>query len=270
MSDLYATLGLDRNASPEDIKQAYRKMAAKHHPDRGGDTATFQKVQQAYETLSDPQKRQQYDNPNPFNGMQGAPGGFHFNFGGPGGFHFTTGGMDINDIFGQMFGGPSFRQQTTYRTQVFVTLEQVYNGEEHIMNLNTPQGFQTIKIEVPKGIQEGGVVKYDNIIQNGILMVEFRTHPHPRFEREGNNLYSVQEINLLDLIVGSSFKFTTISGKVIDVMIKEKTQPNAKIRIQGEGMINKNGSVGDQYILLKPFIPDMIDSRIIDSIKNYK
>ena len=87
--DHYKTLGIDRNASPDDIKKAYRKLAGIHHPDRGGDTAKFQHIQSAYETLSDPNKKQQYDIPQ----QQGFPGGFNF-----------QSGFNVNDIFSQMFG----------------------------------------------------------------------------------------------------------------------------------------------------------------------
>lgn len=272
MSDFYATLGLDRGAGPDEIKQAYRRMAAKHHPDKGGDTAEFQKIQQAYETLSDPHKKQQYDNPNPFGpGGQGGPGGFHFNFGGaPGGFQFHTQGFDINDIFGQMFGHNPFRNNAaTYRTAIAVTLEQVYKGDEHIINLNSPQGPKTIKVQIPQGIPDGTVLKYDNIIPNATLLVEFRIQPNDKFERQGNHLLSVHEINILDLIVGGSFKFTTISGRVLDVIVNPRTQPGAKMRLSGEGMTYQ-GQTGDQYILLKPFVPDIIDSRILDAIRQHK
>ncbi len=267
MNDHYQTLGVERNASPDEIKKAYRRMAGQHHPDKGGDTAMFQKVEEAYRVLSDPQQKQQYDNPNPFG--QGHPGGFNFNFGGPGGFHFATGGMDINDIFGQMFGHPNHMRQTTYRTQVFVTLEQVFNGDEHVLNLNTPSGLKTAKIDIPKGVPEGTVLKYENIIPNGILLVEFRTHKHYKFERDGNNLYSTVEIDVLDLIIGTTIKFETISGRQIDVIVNPKTQPNSKLRISGAGLESKSG-LGDQYINIKPIISDTIDRRIIDAIRESK
>ncbi len=275
MTDHYQTLGVAKNATPDEIKKAYRRLAAIHHPDKGGDTAEFQKVQAAYETLSDPQKKQQYDNPNPFGGGNpfGGPGGFHFDFGGPGGFSFQHGGIDINDLFGGMFGhggrhhgrGP----HTSYKTTVHVTLEQIYNGDEQTLNINGPSGPQTIKINIPKGIDNGATLRYENIIPNAILLVEFRVHPHAKYERDGMNLFSIHEINILELIIGTTLKFRTLSGKELDVDVPPRTQPGTKLRIAGEGMPYQNAK-GDQYILLKPFIPDIIDIRIIDAIKQFK
>ena len=119
--DHYQTLGVAKNATPDDIKKSYRKLASKHHPDKGGDTATFQKLEEAYRILSDPQQRQQYDNPmpqgNPFQGFQG--GGFNFN-------------GDLNDLFGQMFQQHNRRNPNiphAFRTTVSVTLEQAYHGD---------------------------------------------------------------------------------------------------------------------------------------------
>jgi DnaJ-class molecular chaperone len=262
MSDHYNTLGVARNATPDDIKKAYRRMAAIHHPDKGGDTAEFQKIQSAYETLSDPQKKQQYDNPNPFNGG-GMPGGMH---GFPGGFQFHMNGFDMNDIFGQMFGGRAHNpQMPSYRTTLVISLEQAYSGEEQTMNFNGPHGPQTVKITIPKGVEDGQSLRYDNLIKNSILLVDFRIQPHPKFQRDGVHLHSTHEINVLDLIVGGSFKFNTISGKTLDVSIKPGTQPGSNLRLQGEGMVTDRGT-GDQYVLLKPFIPDRIDKRITDVI----
>jgi DnaJ-class molecular chaperone len=262
MSDHYKTLGVDRNASPDDIKKAYRKLAGQHHPDKGGDTAKFQQIQQAYETLSDPEKKNQYDNPNPFGG--GMPGGgFHHGF--PGGFHFNQ-SFDINDIVGQMFGGRQpFQQQ--YRTTVWVSLEQVYSGGEQTLQMQSPNGISNVKIDIPIGVENGATLRYDNLIPNGILLIEFRVHPHQLYDRIGQNLQSVKRISVLDLIVGTDFEFTTISGKTFTVQVKPNTQPDSTLRIAGQGLpfMNEQGN-GDQLILIKPFIPDKIDKQITDSI----
>ena len=270
MTDHYQTLGVAKNATPDEIKKAYRRLAAIHHPDKGGDTAEFQKVQAAYETLSDPQKKQEYDNPNPFG--QNGPGGFHFNFGGPGGFHFEQHGFDIHDLFGGMFGGrpQSGRpQQPSYRTQVWVTLEQVLTGEELTLQLQSGSTPTTVKIKTPQGIDNGQTMRFDNLIKDSILIIEFRIKPHPRFERNGADLFSVQEVSILDLVVGGSFKFTTLSGKELDVTVKPYTQPGSQMRIQGEGLPMSLGN-GDQYILIKAVVPAIIDSSIIDAINKSK
>jgi DnaJ-class molecular chaperone len=259
--DHYKTLGVGRDASPDDIKKAYRKLASIHHPDKGGDTAMFQNIQTAYEVLSDPQKKQQYDNP--------QPQGFGHNpFGG--GFSFSTGGMNIDDIFAQMFPNqrpPGFggQQKQQYRTTIWVTLDQVYNGGEQTLQLQGPNGHQAIKVQIPRGIDNGATVRYDNLIPNGILLAEFRVHPHPIYDRQGHDLYAVHRINVLDLIVGTSFDFTTIDGKILQVNVKPKTQPDSILRIPNKGLPTQNG-YGDQLILLKPFLPDMINPRITESI----
>jgi len=265
--DYYQTLGVAKNATQEDIKKAYRRMAGIHHPDKGGDTATFQRVQEAYEILSDPQKKQQYDNPNPFGPGHGMHGGF------PGGFQFHMNGFNMGDIFGQMFGGHpggGFKpQMPSYRTAVQITLEDVFNGGEQTFQFQTHQGVQAVKIQIPKGVEDGATMRYDNLIKDAILLVEFRILPHSKYERQGPHLYSVHEVDIFDLIVGGTFKFKVISGKTMDVTIPAKTQPGAKLRLASEGLPSNN-NFGDQYILLKPYIPDIIDSSITDSILRTK
>lgn len=267
--DYYQTLGVAKNATPDDIKKAYRRLAGIHHPDKGGDTAEFQKIQEAYETLSDPNKKQQYDNPNPFGDQMfhGFPGG---------GFSFNVNGFNMNDIFGQMFGQQrpgSFKPPPpSYRTTVFLTLEEVYHGGEKTLQINDHNGVKTIKLSVPKGVENGQILRYDNLIKDSILMVEYRITPDARFERDGPHLYSVQDVNIFDLIVGGVFDFVTISGKSVKVSIPGKTQPGAKLRLSGEGLplSNAPNMNGDQYILLKPYIPDIIDPSITNAILNSK
>jgi len=262
--DHYQTLGVDKKATQDDIKKAYRRLASKHHPDKGGDTSTFQKIEEAYRILSDPNQRQQYDNP--------MPQGFHFSQGNPGGFPFNTGGFaDFFDMFQQHHNRQQRPQQQVFRTNVLVTLQQVYYGEEQTLKLQTTTNTHAVKIQIPKGIQNGSQIKIDNVIDGASLLVEFRIQPDLRFDRKNNDLACNHTISVLDLITGSTFEFTTISGKTFEVTVKPKTQPYVQLKIAGQGMpIYGTNQYGDQIILLKPFVPDMIDEQIVTSILQSK
>ena len=273
MSDHYSTLGIDRGASADEIKRAYRKMASQHHPDKGGDTATFQNIQQAYDTLSNADKRSQYDNPHPQYNTGNGPGGFQFNAaGGPGGFQFDVGGFNFNDIFGHMFRQHRPGQQTqVFRTQITVSLLDSYNGGSNVLRMQTPTGVKDVNISIPKGVVDGDQVRLNNIIDNAALIVEFKVAPDLRFDRKGNDLYCNQPISVLELIAGTTVEVTTISGKVLSVSIPPKTQPHYQIKVSGQGMpIKGTERYGDQILLLKPFVPDTIDDEIVQSILRSK
>ena len=262
--DHYQTLGVAKTATADEIKKAYRKLASKHHPDKGGDTAKFQEIQTAYDILSDDSKRQAYDNPMP----QGNPfGGF------PGGFSFHTGGGGFEDIF-EMFNRQNQhqqRRQQVFRTPLVISLFQAYQGGEQVIKLQTQTGVQAVQITIPRGVSNGDQVRIDNVIDGASLMVEFRVQNDLKFERRGHDLIASQQISVLDLIAGGSFEFTTLSGKTFEVNIKEKTQPYVQLRIPGQGMpIGNSGNFGDQIILIKPYIPDMIDEQVMNSIQQYK
>ena len=256
--DHYVTLGVAKNATPDEIKKAYRKLASQYHPDKGGDKDKFQEIQSAYDTLSDPQKRAQYDNPQPQ--MHGMPGNFQW------GVH----GVDFGDIFNSVFQQNSpFGQprKPIFRTRVDVTLDEAYTGTNKILELNTQQGKKVIDIAVPKGVNNHDQMRYNNVINNGILVVEFNVLPDLRFDRKGHDLYCNQSISVLDLLAGSLLTFITINKKELNVTIKPKTQPYVQIKLPGYGMpIPNTDRYGDQYLLLKPYIPDNIHQDIIDSI----
>lgn len=252
----YEILGVERSATDEEIKRSYRKLAAKYHPDRtGGDTAKFQEIQQAYDNLSDPQKRASYDNPHPqFNHGGG--------FGGPS-FHFGH-GHSINDIFDRMF-----RQQAShiFRTTMWITLEQVLTGAEENIKLNIDNEQRYIKVQVPRGVLDGAQFKLDGVIPNASLLVEFKTHQHLKFQRNGANLQYKEKISVLKLITGTDIQLTTLAGTTIEVKVPPFTQPNTILKISGAGLPYMNSpQVGDLHVLLDPYVPTNIPHQIIDVI----
>jgi DnaJ-class molecular chaperone len=254
--DHYNTLGVNRNATPDDIKKAYRKLASQHHPDKGGDTVKFQEIQTAYDVLSDVNKRQQYDNPQP----QGFPNGFHFNF-----------GAHPNDIFGQFNEILRQRHQPLLRTRIEISLLESYHGVSKQLRIQTNNGLHPVNINVPKGINNNQQIRYENIIPNHTLIVDFVVLPDLKYDRKGNDLHSNHSIDMLELIIGTTFNFITISGKTLNVPIKPMTQPFFQLRLANQGMpILNTNNYGDQIILLKPFISDNIHSDIIYAIQKHK
>lgn len=262
--DYYNTLGVDRNASSAEIKKAYRSLAMKHHPDRGGNAEKFKQIEEAYRTLGDDQARAAYDNPGPQFGQGGpfpsGPGGFHFNF-------------NMNDVFSQFFGQQGgFKHTPTYRTIVNISLEQAYNGGDQVLKLQTQHNTnEVIKIDIPKGIDNGNQIRYDNVIQGASLIVEYRIQPNLKYERHGPDLYTNVQISVLDLIVGTTLKVVAISGKTFEVKVPAKSQPNLQLKMTGYGMpILNTPNFGDQIIVLKPTMPDTIADEITNSILRSK
>lgn len=259
--DHYSTLGVPRDADQETIKRAFRKLAMQHHPDKGGDPNEFQKINEAYNVLSDPDRRYQYDNP---------PAQPQFD---AGNFGFNVNGFDLNDLFGQVFGARGgFGQRGTrnqiFRTTVTVSLVDAYTGTDHVLQLALPTGTKVINIKVPEGVETGHQIRYDDIIENATLIVEFHVLKDLRFDRNGCDLYANYPISILDLIVGTKVPFQAINGKMLEVNIPPNTQPSQHIRLPGLGMpLGYSGQYGDQILLLKPFIPDNIPNDIIDVIK---
>ena len=245
--DPYKVLGVDRSATPEDIKNSYRKLASKHHPDRpGGDTVTFQQIQAAYDILSNPERKQEYDNPQPqYRAYSGSSNPFQ---------------DMINEFMRQT-------QQRVYTITIFVTLEQSINGAVENVHINTPQGPKLIQLNIPAGIGDGQQIRYDGILPDGPLQVIFRYHQHPKFERHGNNLYSKHEINMLELLIGTTITVVDVYGTSIEITIPPMTKPESKFRLAGKGL-KCNGTIGDYYVLIAAKLPDKLSTEFLQSIKN--
>jgi molecular chaperone DnaJ len=146
-----------------------------------------------------------------------------------------------------------------------VTLEQVLTGHDQVLNFNTHSGNHTINIKIPAGVDNGDQMRYDNLIPDATLIVEFRIQHDPKFERRGLDLYSNVDISVLDLITGTVIDFDSLSGKKFQITVPAKSQPNSTLRVAKEGL-SKNSSKGDQYLLLKPYMPAIIDDEIVQMI----
>jgi DnaJ-class molecular chaperone len=260
MTDHYATLGVPRTAAPDEIKRAFRKLASQHHPDKGGDTAKFQQIQAAYDTLGDADKRAAYDNPAPqFSGFGPGPGA-HFN---------------MHDIFGQMFGGQNpFGQQRRpnhVRMSISITLADVARGGSKTVNVGTSAGSSTVKIEIPKGIEDGDNVQYSGIAPNGMdLVVQFRVQPDPAWARQGSTVITEKKVSVWDLILGAEIQITGLAGQELVAQIPSATQPGSLLRLRGKGLPDRDGGAGDILVKLQAFIPTPVPESIVAALQQAK
>jgi curved DNA-binding protein len=277
--DYYNILGVNRNASQDEIKSAYRKMAMKYHPDRGGDEKKFKEVEEAYRTLSDPQKKQVFD-------MGGDPnnqnGGFYNQ--GPFEFHFGTGNM--NDIFGNFgFGGPfGFGNRNVQRNKsiniaVEITLEEVLQGKDIDAELAIPGGKKKIiNISIPPGIEDNQQIRYQGMGDNSIphmppgdLLVNIRVLPHIEFRREGSNIVVDKIVSVWDAILGCSLSIKTLDNKTLQISVPPGTQPETVLSCKNEGLpLMRTQRRGNLLIKIKVEIPKNINQQTKSTIEKLK
>ena len=268
--DYYKILELDKNASVDDIKKAYRKLARKHHPDLNPNEATakkkFQEINEANEVLSDPEKRKKYDkygkdwkNAEHFENaekQQQQYGGFQGQQGGTESF----GEHDFSDFFSSMFGGAGGGRsggQAKYRGQDFnaelhLDLKDVYTTHKQTLTVNG----KSIRLTIPAGVENGQTIKIAghgsegvNGGPNGDLYITFSVTNHTKFKRDGNNLYSTVDLNLYTAVLGGEIMIDTFDGKV-KLNIKPETPNGTKVKLKGKGfpVYKKEGEFGDLFI----------------------
>jgi DnaJ-class molecular chaperone len=252
MIDYYSTLGVAKTASQDEIKKAFRKLASLHHPDKGGDTAKFQEIQAAYDTLGDSTKRQQYDNPRPqFNNFN-QPGGAQFDF------------DTIFNVFGTQFGQRQQRQQPAVsRANLTILLTDVATGGKRTIGI----GASTVEIEIPMGINDGDSVQYRGIGPHGSdLVLTFRVAPSATWQRQGSNLLTDHAVNIWDLILGSETTVKDLLGNEMTILVPKGTQPGAKLRLRGRGLPGRTGP-GDMLVQIQAVIPKDIPQDLLDMIE---
>jgi DnaJ-class molecular chaperone len=305
--DFYKVLGVDKTASEEDIKKAFKKAAMQHHPDRGGDKGKFQQLNEAYETLKDPNKRSFYDHQqsNPFGGQGGPFGGHHGPHPGQGpfgggpfdGFNFSFrtgphGGMDFEDIMQNFDMFNRGRQQRRpMRNQdininYVISLQEAFTGKNSTINTTFPSGeSKTINVNIPAGVEHGIKIRYEGEgshaikeLPAGDLYVTIMINNDQRFERHNSDLKSVIDVDAFKCMSGGHILFENINGQTIKVRIPEGTQPGQTLRIVGQGMPfwrdsrAQNGGRGDLYLIVNVNIPkkSSLDNGVVDSLKKFK
>lgn len=276
--DYYKILSVEKTASQDEIKKAYRKLAVKHHPDKNPNNKaaedSFKLANEANEVLGNPEKRKKYDElgenwqqyekqgnqggGNPFGGQNYYQEGSNDSFGGQ---------TDFSDFFEQFFSGrgnrgnakPQSRKGGDYETEMEITLEEAYQGTSRIIQVDN----EKLRITTKPGTQDDQQLRIKNKGAKGIgeglrgdLFVRIKVKPNPLFIRKGDDLYLIQTIDLFTAVLGGEILVTTLSGQV-KIKIIEGTQNGKSIRLKGKGMpvYDKANIFGDFYIQLQVQIP---------------
>lgn len=302
--DYYDLLGVDRKADPAQIKKAYRKLARKHHPDinKEPDSETkFKEISEAYEVLSDPEKRKRYDQlgPNWKHGQdfKPPPGGssagdnVHFDFSGGGARNFSFedfgGGSDFfESLFGRSFGGSS-RSQTNFanrpirgqdhESEIDLSLEEAFRGVSSKLNLqfaemnengDIQRKTKAIDFRIPPGTADGGRIRLKgkggpghNGGSPGDLYLRVRIKPHPQFKVNGRDLEKELKISPWEAALGVSIPVATLDGET-KIKIKSGTQSGQKIRLAGKGLPGGGRKGGgDLFLNVKIVIPKKLSDK---------
>ncbi len=288
----YDVLAVAETASDADLKKAYRKLAREYHPDRNPDDKAaeerFKELQEAYETLSDPEKRKAYDfrrrhgGGMPGGGFSGGMGGFEdvFPRGSGGRYRANADGTFIRsdpfgapaeeegvfgDIFGRIFSGggaggsaapPPPRARDT-EAEVQLTFEEALRGGAQEFTL----GRQNIRLTVPKGVPNGFKIRLRGRAPGGgDLYVRFRVGPHPRFRREGDDLIISEAVTAFEAMLGSQRTVATAYGNRLKLTIPAGTQPGERLRVRGQG-VDRGDRQGDLYVEVAVTVPKLTDEQ---------
>jgi DnaJ-class molecular chaperone len=269
--DYYETLGLPRNATDDQIRTAYRKLARKNHPDvNPSDKAAeerFKEINEAYSVLSDPQKRKQYDalgpnwkqgsdfRPPPDRGRRtGQDQNVRFEFGDIGDLG------DFSDFFESMFGGArragGGRRSATAEVQVNISLEEAHRGTTRRVSLTGPDGRpRTVEVRIPPGVSDGDVIRADDVL------VSVAIEPHRDFRNIGNGDIEVGLPTMpWEAALGARARVPTIDGPV-EMTIPPNTQTGQLLRLRGQGIQRQRGGRGDQYVRVRIQNPSPLTPR---------
>src|SRR5881398_3721744 len=296
--DYYETLGVSKTASEDEIRSAFRKLARKHHPDVAKDKKTaeekFKQINEAYEVLSDPEKRRKYDqlgeNWNQPGGFQpppqwggGQPGGFRWGSGENGGVEFEFGGTGFSDFFEAFFGGGRGRSAfggfgghaataekgADVEADIMVTLEEALHGSTRTVSLRRAGSnkVENYQVKIPRGVREGQRIRLAGQGEagtrggkSGDLFLRVRLARHPDFTVEGSDLIHEVKVAPWQAVLGTELKVPTLEGNV-RLKIPPGTQGGQRFRLREQGLPGISGKRGDLYVVVQMNVPKKLTER---------
>ncbi len=282
--DYYKILGVEKGATEDDIKKAFRKLAHQYHPDKkGGDEAKFKEANEAYAVLSDKQKRQQYDTfgqAGPGMGGAGPQGGgfnasdFGFDFS-----NFNQAGFDagdLGDILSSIFGGRRVRRGRDIAVDIELSFQESIFGAERKVVINSKLVKQKeVSIKTPAGIDSGQMIRmsgFGEAIEGGVpgdLYVKVHVRRHPTLRKEGYNLVMDLEIKLSEALLGGERHIGTLDGD-LTLKIPASTNSGTILRVKGKGVPQGQGKRGDLYVRTIVKMPEKLSKeskKLIEELK---
>ena len=282
-NDYYAVLGVDRTATAEEIRKAYRSLARKYHPDvnKAEDAATkFNEVQEAYDTLCDAEKRRSYDQFGAAgvggSGFRGDPRWAQSGFGGGGG------GVDFSEIFGQAFGGGA--------NNPFGGSQQATKGQDRSMSITVtfmtalkggveeiPIGDSTAELRIPAGIQSGTKLRLKGKGELGMsggsagdLLVTVTVGGHPLYQRKGLDVEIDVDLNIAEASLGTIVTLPLPLGGSVDMSIPKGVSSGTRLRVKEKGCVGSNDKVGDFYAVIHIVAPTDMDDETAQLLEQLK
>ena len=255
MQNPWTILGVAPDATPDQIKAAYRQLVKDHHPDRGGDPERFMQIQQAYQQITDPKPNQNNSN-------------FH-NFGAN--FDFSFFEQAFDSVFSQHFGSQfKPRRAQNIQTVAQLTLEKLINGADLIVNFTHLGQQRTLNIKIPPGCQPGDVIKYAGVVESGQadlaagdLLVRISLIPYLDYEYDHADLRCTRTITVWQAIAGCTLTVTDPIGKSLEIRVPAGCQPNTVLRITGHGGAHRQTLVrGDILVKIQVQIPTFDENKL--------
>jgi molecular chaperone DnaJ len=279
--DFYKVLGVDKKATPDEIKKKYRSLARDLHPDKNqGNVALeekFKAVSEAYDILSDSKKRAEYDEARSMferGGFRAPTGGGQYQ---GGDFSDMFGGGNPQDIFANLFGGGGRRgprKGSDLQTESTITFKESVFGTTLDLKLNTDgNGPQNISARVPAGVNDGAKIRVKGKGAPGEggagdLFIQLHVKPHPIFSRKGEHLTLTLPVTFAEAALGADLKVPTLSGDDVTVRLAAGTPTGRVLRVKGRG-IKKGAIVGDLLITIEVQVPRRVEGKAEEAVKAF-